>query len=133
MWTTFPDFVFVCSPTARYPRFAGENLDKNRVLYERAATLAKKHGCTPGQLALAWVSAQADYVAPIPGTMKIANLDENIGSVNVKLGPKELEEVSAAVPRDEVAGGRSFDAQVLKYRWKNAVTSPFADWLPNAV
>lgn len=52
---------------ARYPRFAGENLEKNKVLYQRVVALAEKHGCTPGQLALAWVSSQGEDVAPIPG------------------------------------------------------------------
>lgn len=51
----------------RFPRFKEENLDKNRVLYERVAALAKKHGCTPGQLALAWVSSHGEDVVPIPG------------------------------------------------------------------
>eukprot|EP00250_Pteridium_aquilinum_P005150 c15288_g1_i1 orf=228-1079(+) len=52
------------------PRFQKENLEKNKVFYERIAKLAGKHGCTPGQLALAWVLHQGDDVVPIPGTTK---------------------------------------------------------------
>ena len=50
----------------RFPRFHPENLVKNKVFFERIATLASKHGCTPGQLALAWLLHQGDVV-PIPG------------------------------------------------------------------
>ncbi|KAH9298778.1 hypothetical protein KI387_030460, partial [Taxus chinensis] len=55
------------SSLAYHPRFKGENLVKNKVFYTRIADLAKKHGCTPGQLALAWVLQQGDDVVPIPG------------------------------------------------------------------
>ena len=51
----------------RHPRFQQENLVKNKVFYERVAVLASKHGCTPGQLALAWLLHQGDDVVPIPG------------------------------------------------------------------
>jgi aryl-alcohol dehydrogenase-like predicted oxidoreductase len=57
----------VCISKVRFPRFQGENLEKNKVLYERVAALAKRHKCTPGQLALAWVLHQGDDVVPIPG------------------------------------------------------------------
>ena len=52
---------------AWYPRFESENLEKNKVLFERVALLAKKHDCTPGQLALAWLMHQGENVVPIPG------------------------------------------------------------------
>jgi len=51
----------------RYPRFQDENLERNKVLYERVANLAKKYNCTPGQLALSWVIHQGNDVVPIPG------------------------------------------------------------------
>jgi len=60
----------------RYPRFQNENLEKNKVLYQRVASLAAKYKCTPGQLALSWVIHQGNDVVPIPGTTKISNLDE---------------------------------------------------------
>ncbi|GJZ22663.1 aldo/keto reductase [Tanacetum coccineum] len=61
------------------PRLQGENLDHNKVVYERVSEMAKKKGCTPSQLALAWVLHQGDDVGPIPGTTKCArNLNENL-------------------------------------------------------
>ncbi|KAE8729687.1 putative aldo-keto reductase 2 [Hibiscus syriacus] len=88
----------------RFPRFQGENLDKNRTLYLKIEKLAEKHGCTPAQLALAWVLHQGDDVAPIPGTTKIKNLNSNIDSLKVKLTKEDLKEISDAVPINEVAG-----------------------------
>lgn len=90
----------------RHPRFQGENLKKNKVFYENIAKLADRHGCTPGQLALAWVLHQGDDVVPIPGTTKTKNFDENLGSLKVKLSQEEIKEITAAVPVDEVAGLR---------------------------
>ncbi|CAM6088005.1 unnamed protein product [Calypogeia fissa] len=116
---------------ANYPRFTQENVDKNRVLFERVAALAKKHGCTPGQLALAWVCSQGDEsvsVIPIPGTTKIANLEENLGALKVKLTPKDLEEVAAAVPSADVAGGRYAESYALNITWKQAITAPLESW-----
>eukprot|EP00250_Pteridium_aquilinum_P019409 c24420_g1_i1 orf=93-1112(+) len=90
----------------RMPRFQGENLEKNKVLYERISSLAKKHGCTPGQLALAWVLHQGDDVVPIPGTTKKKNFDENMAALKVELSKEDLDEISAAVPASEVVGDR---------------------------
>ncbi|KAG0580523.1 hypothetical protein M758_4G181800 [Ceratodon purpureus] len=89
-----------------YPRFQAENLEKNKALFDRVALLGKKHSCTPGQIALAWLLHQGDDVVPIPGTTKIPNLQENIGSAFVKLTPEEVDEIAAAVPHHEVAGNR---------------------------
>lgn len=50
-----------------HPRFMGENLDKNKVLYERVVKLASKYGCTSAQLSLSWLLHQGDDVIPIPG------------------------------------------------------------------
>ncbi|KAH9754020.1 Aldo ket red domain-containing protein [Citrus sinensis] len=105
------------------PRFTGENLDRNRSIYFRIENLAKKYKCTSAQLALAWVLEQGDDVVPIPGTTKIKNLEDNIGSLTVKLTNEDLKEISDAVPTEEVAGGRypdSFD----KTSWNFANTPP---------
>ncbi|OVA15331.1 Aldo/keto reductase [Macleaya cordata] len=91
-----------------HSRFVGANLGKNKLLYARVANLAAKHGCSSPQLALAWVLHQGDDIIPIPGTTKIKNLDDNIGSLEVKLSLEDLKEVSAAVPIDEVNGEREF-------------------------
>ncbi|KAL7204855.1 hypothetical protein ACSBR2_017880 [Camellia fascicularis] len=88
------------------PRFTGQNLEQNKIFYTRIEALAKKHGCTPIQIALTWVLHQGDDVVPIPGTTKMKNLDENIGAVRVKLDIEYLKEISDAVPVNEVAGVR---------------------------
>ncbi|KAL7234792.1 hypothetical protein ACSBR1_018281 [Camellia fascicularis] len=89
-----------------HPRFTGQNLEQNKIFYTRIEALAKKHGCTPIQIALTWVLHQGDDVVPIPGTTKMKNLDENIGAVRVKLDIEYLKEISDAVPVNEVAGVR---------------------------
>lgn len=112
----------------RYPRFQGENVEKNKVLYERVAALAKKHKCTPGQLALAWVLHQGEDVVPIPGTTKIPNLNENIGAISVELTPEELKEVAAAVPEHEIAGDR-YNEALAKQTWKSVTTPPLSSYV----
>ncbi|KAF8392319.1 hypothetical protein HHK36_022661 [Tetracentron sinense] len=104
-----------------HPRFNGENFDKNKILYTRVENLAAKHKCTPAQLALAWVLHQGDQVVPIPGTTKIKNLDDNIGSLRVKLTEENLKEISDAVPFNDVAGGRTFTTMNNR-TWKFADT-----------
>ncbi|WOL10951.1 hypothetical protein Cni_G19711 [Canna indica] len=103
------------------PRFNGENAVKNRKIYMRFAELAEKHGCTPPQLALAWVLHQGEDVIPIPGTTKVEHFDANIGSLNVKLSEEEWEEVSAAVPRDKIGGERDIEL-FTSCSWKFANT-----------
>ncbi|KAL4376189.1 hypothetical protein GQ457_02G034170 [Hibiscus cannabinus] len=105
------------------PRFQGENLDKNKTLYMKIEMLAKKHGCTPAQLALAWVLHQGADVAPIPGTTKIKNLESNIGSLKVKLTEEDLKEVSDAVSINEVAGNVMPDV-LSQLHWKFGNTPP---------
>nr|GLL33446.1 perakine reductase-like isoform X2 [Ipomoea trifida] len=107
------------------PRYSGENIEKNKGIYYRVEELAKKHGCTPAQLAIAWVLNQGDDFVPIPGTTKMKNLQDNIDSVKVKvkLTKEELKEISNAVPISEVAGQRMggvFDKTLYKY----AITPP---------
>ncbi|KAH7543236.1 hypothetical protein FEM48_Zijuj02G0162800 [Ziziphus jujuba var. spinosa] len=106
-----------------HPRFLGENLNKNKIIYDRIETLARKHHCSPAQLALAWVLEQGDDVVPIPGTTKIKNLDDNIGSVRVKLTAEDLKEISDAVPIEEVAGSRTY-GNMVKSSWNFANTPP---------
>ncbi|XP_077245415.1 putative aldo-keto reductase 1 [Tasmannia lanceolata] len=81
------------SAMASHPRFTGEDLEKNKILYTRLSNLAAKHRCTPAQLALAWVIHQGNGVVPIPGTTKVKNLDDNIGSVKVKLTEEDIQEI----------------------------------------
>ncbi|XAR49054.1 Perakine reductase [Bertholletia excelsa] len=106
---------------AMHPRFAGQNLDKNKVLYACFADLAAKHGCSPPQLAMAWLLHQGDDIVPIPGTTKIKNLDANIGSLAIKLTNEDLKEISDVIPIDEVWGEREFEL-LSKYSYRSANT-----------
>ena len=75
----------------------------------RSGGSPRRKGCTPGQLALAWVLAQGDDVAPIPGTKRVAYLEENVGALDVELSDDDLEALEDAVPRDAVVGDRYAD------------------------
>ena len=86
------------------PRFQGENFQKNLDMVATIEELAQRKGVTPAQLALAWVLAQGDDVAPIPGTKKVRRLEENVGAADVELTADELEEIAGALP--EAAGLR---------------------------
>ncbi len=88
------------------PRFQGENFQKNLDLVEKITVLAGKKGCTPSQLALAWVMAQGDFIFPIPGTKRIKYLEENLGALQVTLSKSELAEIDAIFPRGAAAGLR---------------------------
>eukprot|EP00850_Spirogloea_muscicola_P018857 SM000177S03190 [mRNA] locus=s177:106520:109095:- [translate_table: standard] len=114
-----------------HPRFQGENLEKNKLMYEKVAEFAARKGCTPGQLALAWVLAQGEDVVPIPGTTKLKNLEENLGALQVKFTPEELEEISKAFPKDAVAGER-YMAGMNHFTWKHEDTPPMSSWQPQA-
>ncbi|XP_062084494.1 perakine reductase-like [Humulus lupulus] len=104
-----------------HPRFQGQNIERNKVLYNQMEKLAKKYGCTIPQLALAWVLHQGHDVAPIPGTTKTKNLDDNIGSLGVNLSKEVLNEISHLVPIDDVAGDRVHPA-FIRCSWKFANT-----------
>ncbi|TWD82947.1 aryl-alcohol dehydrogenase-like predicted oxidoreductase [Kribbella amoyensis] len=88
------------------PRFTGENFQKNLDLVEKVRELAAARGVTAGQLALAWLLAQGNDVAPIPGTKRRKYLAENLGAVDVELTAAELAALDAAFPPDAVAGDR---------------------------
>ena len=68
--------------------------------------LARGKGCTPAQLALAWILAQDENFAPIPGTKKVSRLEENAAALNVELSKSDLEQIDAIFPPDVAAGGR---------------------------
>jgi len=95
--------------SAYFPRLNGEALEANLALVDRVRALASDKGCTPGQLALAWVLAQGDDVVPIPGTKRVTYLEENIGALDVVLTAADLAALDAAVPRDAVVGARYGD------------------------
>jgi aryl-alcohol dehydrogenase-like predicted oxidoreductase len=88
------------------PRFQSDNLAANLELVKRVEAAAVKKGCTPAQLALAWVLAQGKDVIPIPGTKRRTRLEENLAAADVQLSQEELAALSAAIPREAVAGPR---------------------------
>ncbi|MDQ1462545.1 MAG: hypothetical protein QOI08_4029 [Actinomycetota bacterium] len=96
------------------PRFQGENFAKNLDLVEQVRKLAAEKGCTPGQLALAWVLARGDDVVPIPGTKRVAYLEENAGAVDVTLNPDDVAALEAAFPADAAAGARYPDMSPIE-------------------
>jgi aryl-alcohol dehydrogenase-like predicted oxidoreductase len=92
--------------TGRFPRFEGENFDRNQELASEVKRLADEKGCTPAQLALAWVLAQGDDIVPIPGTRRRRHLDDNIGALDVHLSKDDLARIEAIIPAEAVAGLR---------------------------
>ncbi|MBP3863245.1 MAG: aldo/keto reductase, partial [Pseudomonas sp.] len=92
------------------PRFQGENFGKNLLLVEQVQTLAAEKGVTAGQLALAWLLAQGDYLIPIPGTKQRKYLQENVGALEVKLSASELAALESIFPASAVAGLRYAEA-----------------------
>jgi len=98
-------------------------MEKNKHLFFRLESLAKKHKCTTTQLALAWVLHQGDDVVPIPGTTKIKNLDSNISALQLKLSDEDIKELTDLVSADDVAGGRAYDEHEHS-NWKYANTPP---------
>jgi len=90
----------------RSPRFQGENFARNLELVEQVRALAAEKGASASQLALAWVLAQGQDLIPIPGTKRVAYLDENLGALDVVLSPDDLARIDAVFPPDAVAGQR---------------------------
>jgi aryl-alcohol dehydrogenase-like predicted oxidoreductase len=96
----------------RHPRFAPENLPRNVALVRRIEEISRRKGCTPGQLALAWLLAQGDDIVPIPGTKRSARLRENIGALAVDLTEDDLTQIADAIPVGAAAGLRYPEAQM---------------------
>ena len=88
------------------PRFAADALPTNIALAEEARKVAAEIGCTPAQAALAWVLAQGEEVVAIPGTKRVRYLEENAAAADLTLTPDQVARLSAAIPRDAVAGAR---------------------------
>ena len=88
------------------PRFQGENFSRNLELVAKVKEIATEKGCTPSQLALAWVMAQGQDIVAIPGTKRRTYLEENLGAVQVKLSPEDLVRLDAAFPQGAAAGTR---------------------------
>jgi aryl-alcohol dehydrogenase-like predicted oxidoreductase len=96
----------------RNPRFQAENFEQNLLLVKRLEGLAQRKGCTPAQLALAWVLAQGQEIVPIPGTKRRSYLEENVAALSVELTAKDVAELNAAAPPGITAGAR-YPAQAM--------------------
>ena len=88
------------------PRFQGENFSRNLELVAKVREIASRIGCTPSQLALAWVLGQGDDIVPIPGTKRRKYLEENVAAVDVRLSKDQHAELDAIFPIGAAAGPR---------------------------
>ena len=95
------------------PRFRGENGEKNAMLVANLGQLADAKGVTIAQLSLAWVLAQGEDIVPIPGTKRRKWLRENLAANDLELTDEDLDALSAALPREAVAGDRYYPAGML--------------------
>jgi aryl-alcohol dehydrogenase-like predicted oxidoreductase len=105
-WRSIEDMPENDTRSARFPRFAQENFQKNLELADRVRQVADEKGITPGQLALAWLLAQGDDIVPIPGTKRRKYLEENAGAAGVTLTSDDLASIEEAMPRGSAAGER---------------------------
>jgi aryl-alcohol dehydrogenase-like predicted oxidoreductase len=88
------------------PRFSAEARAANQALVDQVKAIAARRGVTPAQIALAWLLAQKAWIVPIPGTTKLARLEENLGAVDVTLSATDLSDISTALARVTVVGER---------------------------
>jgi aryl-alcohol dehydrogenase-like predicted oxidoreductase len=91
---------------AYVPRFSPDAMQANEALVDIIRSVAGRKGTTPAQIALAWLLAQKPWIVPIPGTTKLARLEENLGSVGVELAADELREIGEAASKIELQGAR---------------------------
>jgi aryl-alcohol dehydrogenase-like predicted oxidoreductase len=94
------------------PRFQGENFQSNLDLVKRVEELAREKRCKASQLALAWVLAQGEDIVPIPGTKRRAYLEENVGALDVRLTPNDLQRISDVLPQGAATGPRYPEAMM---------------------
>ncbi|MCM3697917.1 aldo/keto reductase [Paenibacillus macerans] len=89
-----------------FPRFQGENFNKNLEVVALIEKFAASKGCTASQLALAWLLAQGEQIVPIPGTKRLDRVRENLGALEVTLSAEELAEIERISPKGAAAGAR---------------------------
>lgn len=88
------------------PRFTPANYAENLTLLDGLAEVAREAGCTLAQIALAWLLHRGEHVLPIPGTTRVAHLEENLGALRVSLTPAQLQRLDTLMPPGRVAGAR---------------------------
>ncbi len=91
------------------PRFQGENFQRNLDVVTQVHAIAAEMGCSPGQLAIAWLLAQGDDIVPIPGTKRLSYLQDNLGAVDVSLTPQDLARIDEVAPAGFAVGDRYAD------------------------
>lgn len=96
----------------QHPRFAEQHFDHNRKLVAQIEDMAREKGVTPSQLVLAWLLAKGDDILPIPGTKRVARLEENARAANVTLDAADLARIDAAMPPGAAAGTRYPEPQM---------------------
>ncbi|PKY59594.1 Aldo/keto reductase [Rhizophagus irregularis] len=99
---------------SEFPRFQGENFNKNLELVQKFNEFASKKGITTGQLCLAWVIGQGENFVTIPGTKRLKYLEENFEARNIHLSPEELSEIRKIIDSIEIAGER-YDENLAKF------------------
>ncbi|KAM7465378.1 hypothetical protein LguiB_012940 [Lonicera macranthoides] len=109
----------------KMPRFQPENIKTNETIFKRVSEMAIRKGCTPSQLALAWVHHQGDDVVPIPGTTKIENFNQNIEALSVKLMLEEMKELESYASFDVVKGEQHAH---ISSAFINSETPPLSSW-----
>jgi aryl-alcohol dehydrogenase-like predicted oxidoreductase len=90
------------------PRFQGENFDRNLALVEVVKEIAARKGCTPAQIALAWLLHLGKDIVPIPGTKRLAYMRENTASVNVTLSAEDMKWIDEKLPAGTAVGDRYY-------------------------
>jgi len=96
------------------PRFEADNIARNLAAVEKLKQLAASKGVTAANLALAWVLHQGDFIVPIPGSRKIANLESNVAAAGIVLSPAEVSEIGALITPDQIAGQRYSEAAMAQ-------------------
>jgi aryl-alcohol dehydrogenase-like predicted oxidoreductase len=99
----------------RWPRFQGENFQKNLDVVAQVKEIADEKGVTAGQLALAWVLAQGQDIVPIPGTKRVEYLKQNIGATEIQLSEEDLERLNAVAPVGFASGDRYADMSTVNH------------------
>jgi len=99
------------------PRFQGENFQKNLDLVEHIKELADTKGCTPAQLALAWLLAREDYIVPIPGTKHRKYVEQNAKAADIELTDDELKKIDEIAPKGAAAGARYPERAMKAIDW----------------
>tara|TARA_R110002167_G_scaffold286626_1_gene491521 strand:+ start:50 stop:1033 length:984 start_codon:yes stop_codon:yes gene_type:complete len=95
-----------------HPRFQGEALERNLKLVEPVRALAERKGCTPAQIALAWLLARGEHVIAIPGTQRVGHLEANAAAADIALTAEEIAGLDAALPLGAAEGTRYPEAQM---------------------